>query len=60
MICAECGTVYEITGKKPGREVGDTSGATKCHNCGETFLHEFPASTDEEIIALGFTAAEYK
>ncbi len=60
LICAECGTVYEITNKNPGKEIGDTSGATKCQGCGVVSHHVFPPSTDQEIVSLGFTPNEYQ
>ena len=30
LICAECGTVYEIHNRRRGKDVGDTSGDTLC------------------------------
>src|SRR2546423_3163125 len=41
-ICGECGTVYEMQNRKRGREVGDTSGATRFHACSDPYQHEFP------------------
>jgi hypothetical protein len=60
LICAECGTAYAIRDKKPGEEVGDTSGSTRCFSCAGPFNHDFPPATAEEIQALGFAPAEYR
>ena len=60
LICAECGTVYAIQEKRPGAEVGDTSGSTLCKSCGGPQHQDFPPATAEEIQALGFVAGEYR
>jgi hypothetical protein len=60
LICGECGTAYEIEHKKKGKEVGDITGATLCHNCGNTFQHKFTSATSDEIQALGFAPEEYQ
>ena len=60
LICAECGTVYAIQEKRPGAEVGDTSGSTLCKSCGGPKHQDFPPATAEEIQALGFVAGEYR
>jgi len=58
-IRGECGTVYEIQSGKRGREVGDISGATRCHACAGPYHHEFPPATSSAIQSLGFTAGDY-
>jgi len=60
LICAERGTAYAIQEKRPGTEVGDTSGATLCFTCGGAAHHEFPIATAEEIQRLGFVPGEYE
>ena len=60
LICAECGTAYEIQDGKRGREVGDTSGATLCHWCAGPFQHEFPPADSSAIQRLGFAAGDYR
>jgi hypothetical protein len=60
VICGECGTAYEVRDRHRGREVGDTSGATRCHSCGGPFQHEFPAATVDTIRSLGFTQEDYQ
>lgn len=60
LICAECGIAYTIQDKRPGTEIGDTSGATRCNSCGGPFQHEFSPATAEEIQALGFAVGEYR
>lgn len=59
-VCGECGTVYEIQDGKRGREVGDTSGATRCHACSGPYQHEFPPATSAAIQSLGFSAGDYR
>ena len=60
LICQEIGTVYEITEKKAGKEIGDTMGSTRCFTCGGPLHSEFPPSTAEQIVALGFSHADYR
>src|SRR3954470_24923913 len=60
LICAECGTAYELQERRRGREVGDTSGATRCHACGKTYQHEFPAATAEQVQSLGLSTEDYR
>lgn len=59
LICGECTTVYEIKGKKKGREVGDMSGATKCFECAAVPHSEFPCATSVDIQVAGFEPADY-
>jgi hypothetical protein len=59
-ICAECSTVFEIQDRHRGREVGDMSGATRCHACGIAFHHDFSSAPSAEIQSLGFTAEDYR
>ena len=60
VICGECGTAYEIHDRHRGKEVGDTSGSTRCYSCGRPYQHEFPPATAENIRDLGFTQDEYR
>lgn len=60
LICAECGTVYGIDGKHVGKEIGDTSGSTRCFSCGEPLHEDFPLATTVEIQAIGFQKEEYR
>jgi len=60
LICQEIGTVYAIVGKNAGKEVGDTMGSTLCFSCSGALHSDFPPSTSDQIIALGFTNEEYK
>ena len=65
--CPACGTVVLICGeffsiqqKRPGAEIGNLAGATRCHSCGGPAQCEFPGATAEEIQALGFAPREYR
>jgi hypothetical protein len=60
LICAECGTVYAIQGKRPASEIGDSSGETRCRCGGGHLYHEFQPATADEIRALGFVTGEYR
>ncbi len=60
LICGECGTVYAIEDKSVGKEIGDTTGSTRCFSCGGPFHQDFPSASSEEIQALGFTKDEYR
>jgi hypothetical protein len=60
VICGECGTAYEIHERKRGKEVGDTTGATRCHACGGPYQHEFPPASAEGIRSLGFSQEDYR
>ncbi len=60
LICQEIGTLYEITEKKAGKEIGDTIGSTRCFTCGGPLHSEFPPSTAEQIIAFGFSHSDYR
>jgi hypothetical protein len=59
LICAECSTVYDIKGKRSGKEVGDISGATKCFECAEIPHSEFQSATSDDIRIAGFGLGEY-
>jgi hypothetical protein len=60
LICAECSAVFSIQQKKLAAEIGNMSGATRCHSCGGPVHHDFPIATAEEIQALGFAPGEYR
>jgi hypothetical protein len=60
LICAECGTAYAIENGRHGREVGDTSGATRCFTCAGGYQHDFPPASSEAIRSLGFSSADYQ
>jgi hypothetical protein len=60
VICAECGTAYELQDQKRGKEVGDITGATRCHACGGPYQHEFPSASAEAIRSLGFSQEDYR
>jgi hypothetical protein len=60
LICAECSAVFPIQQKKPAAEIGNLSGATRCHSCGGPGHHDFAVATAEEIQALGFAPGEYR
>lgn len=60
VVCAECSTVYDLEEKRVGREVGDLTGDTLCHNCASSRHNDFHLSTDEEIRNRGFVFGEYK
>lgn len=59
-ICQEIGTVFAIEDKKSGKEIGDTFGSTRCFSCGGPLHSDFAPSTAEQIVALGFTHADYR
>jgi hypothetical protein len=60
LICAECGTAYEIQSRRRGEEVGDTSGATLCHVCAVSHQYEFPPATSQVIRGMGFEPTDYR
>jgi len=60
LICGECSVVFSIQQKRPGAEIGNLAGATRCHSCGGPAHREFPVATAEEIQALGFAPPEYR
>jgi hypothetical protein len=60
LICAECSAVFSIEHNRPGMEIGNMSGTTRCHSCGGPAYGEFPVTTAEEIQALGFAPEEYQ
>ena len=60
LICQEIGAVYEITDKKAGSEIGDTMRSTRCLTCGGPLHSEFPPSTAQQIVGLGFSYADYQ
>jgi hypothetical protein len=60
LICGECGTAYEFLDRSRGREVGDGSGTTRCHNCGGPYHREFSPATSQVIQSLGLDSDAYR
>jgi hypothetical protein len=58
LICDEVNTVFAISGKRCGPEIGWWDKNT-CPECGENTFSRFRLSTSEEIRALGFQPGEY-
>lgn len=57
LICAECGAVYALEGKKAGAEIGNAQSSTRCSCCDGGLHRDFVPATADEAQALGFGTA---
>jgi len=61
LVCAEVGTVFEISGQTRGKEMGVLAGKPdSCVKCGASRCEHFPNATAEEIKRLGFQPGSYR
>jgi hypothetical protein len=55
--CGECGTIYAVEQKQPGRKL---TGSARCFACAGPLHQDFSAASAEEIQASGFLPGEYR
>lgn len=62
LICAEVGTVFEISDRHVGRLLGGSfhSERNTCINCGKSKYSEFKSATSDEILARGLRPEDYR
>jgi hypothetical protein len=59
LVCAEIGTVVDISGQQCGSIIGQFGREQTCPKCGASEYSSFRSSTSDEIGALGFRPGDY-